>query len=96
MIYSGKHNDYYLNLIIAIVNYNFIEEGNFKISDAIKVVNESNSILADRVIVHIKPSFWLFIRQLNIVKKYFWIEVNSFIFFWIIGFSLPMIFFLEI
>ena len=57
MIYSGKHNDYYLNLIIAIVNYNFIEEGNFKISDAIKVVNESNSILADRVIVHIKPSF---------------------------------------
>lgn len=57
MIYSDKHNDYYLNLIIAIVNYNFIEEGNFKISDAIKVVNESNSILADRVIVHIKPSF---------------------------------------
>lgn len=57
MVFSDRHNDYYLNLIIAIVNYNFIEEGNFKISDAIKVVNESNSILADRVIVHIKPSF---------------------------------------
>ena len=40
-------DDYYLNLIMTIVNYNFFEEGNFvKVVTLSEIVNESNAILA--------------------------------------------------